>query len=349
MSRGGLVVIPTETVYGLAANAASAKAVARLSAATAASRGGAPFGPVAWHAPSRELALELIEPEIPLQRRLLSALLPGPVTFLVELPPDRLNAIRHRLGTSPGIIDDGQSLYIRVPDHAATRELLIAAWKTHVPIITPGISAAGWGDGSRIPTTPGDQAELIIDDGPTRFRKPSTRIRLAGASFAILSEGALDERAVRKAMERTILFVCSGNTCRSPMAAAIAKTLISVDAAEGLTTKIRSAGSSAGDGDPMTPESAKALKAMGIDVKGDHQSRGLTRQMISDADVIFTMTAQHAKQIRSMDPSAADKIKLLDPDGNDVPDPIGASQAVYTRTAERLRELIRKRLAELGP
>jgi len=347
LSRDGLVVIPTETVYGLAANAASAKAVAKLAAATAASR--TPFGPVAWHAPSRELVLELIEPEVPLQRRLLSALLPGPVTFLVELPPDRLNAIRHRLGIAPSIVDDGHELCIRVPDHAATRELLSAAWKARMPLITPSIAAAGWGDGSRLPTTPGDQAELIIDDGPTRYRKPSTRIRLAGASFAILSDGALEERAVRKAMERTILFVCSGNTCRSPMAAAIAKSLISVDAAEGLTNKISSAGSSAGDGDPMTPESAKALKAMGIDVKGDHQSRGLTRQMISDADVVYTMTAQHARQVRSMDSSAADKIKLLDPDGNDVPDPIGASQAVYTRTAERLRELIRKRLAELGP
>ncbi len=349
LTGGGLVAIPTETVYGLAANAASTQAVAKLAAATSGGRRDAVFGPVAWHAPSREVVMELVEPEIPVHRRLLTALLPGPVTFIVELPSARLEAIRSRLGVAPGIVDDGRSLCIRVPDHPAVRELLAAAWKQGVPVISQGIAAAGWGDGSRIPATPGDQAALIIDDGPTRYRKPSTRIRLMveDEGFAILSPGALEERAVRKAMEGTILFVCSGNTCRSPMAAAIAKSLIG-DESSGVKTRVRSAGASAADGDPMTPESAKALKAMGIDVRDEHKSRGLTRQMIADADVIFTMTAQHARQVLSMDPSAADKIKMLDPDGDNVPDPIGGSQAVYTRTAEHLRELIRKRLAELG-
>lgn len=359
LSSNGLVVIPTETVYGMAANAASAVAVARLAAATVGSRGGSPFGPVAWHAPSREVVLDLLQPETPVQQRLFTTLLPGPVTFIVELAADRLDAIRRRLGTAPGIVDDGRGVCIRVPDHAGTRELLEAAWAVGMPVITQGIAAAGWGDGSRIPASPGTQAGLIIDDGPTRYRKPSTRIRLlrddGGGGLVILSEGALEERAVRKAMERTILFVCSGNTCRSPMAAAIARSLLFDAKGAGdpnkPATRIRSAGSSAGDGDPMTPESVAALQSLGVDAKGieDHRSKGLTRQMIADADVIYTMTTQHARQVRSMDPSAADKIKLLDPEERDIPDPIGESQAVYTRTAERLRELIRKRLAELGP
>ncbi|NLW07860.1 MAG: low molecular weight protein arginine phosphatase, partial [Clostridia bacterium] len=87
-----------------------------------------------------------------------------------------------------------------------------------------------------------------------------------------------------------ILFVCTGNTCRSSMAAAIAKHLA---AERGLDIPIASAGIAARAGDPATPAAVEALAAMGIEL-GDHRARSLEAVMVHSADTILAMTARHA-------------------------------------------------------
>jgi protein-tyrosine phosphatase len=111
---------------------------------------------------------------------------------------------------------------------------------------------------------------------------------------------------------------------------------------------IVSAGTSAYDGDAATRETIDAVKSIGIDPSPltRHRSKGLTARMIDDAEVIYGMTANHVRAALSLAPEAAGKTKMLDPEGEDVPDPIGGSLEVYTRTARRLQELIRRRLAE---
>ncbi|WP_071542372.1 low molecular weight protein arginine phosphatase [Neomoorella thermoacetica] len=104
-----------------------------------------------------------------------------------------------------------------------------------------------------------------------------------------------------------ILFVCTGNTCRSSMAAAIAAKLAKE---RGLDVTISSAGLAAREGDPATPEAVQALAEMGLDLSS-HRARQLTAATVRDADLILTMTAEHRERILRDYPEARGKTYTL--------------------------------------
>jgi protein-tyrosine phosphatase len=199
----------------------------------------------------------------------------------------------------------------------------------------------------------GGKVDLVFDAGPSRYSKPSTIVKVGNDSYKVVRQGVYDERIIERLLRTTILFECSGNTCRSPMAEAITRRVLAErlhvpePELERKGISVISAGSYAMPGARATPQAVEALKEMGADLT-HHRSRPLTVEMIHQADMIFTMGRSHAAAVQALVPSATEKVATLDPAG-DIDDPIGGDAALYKTLAGQLQALIEKRLQEKVP
>jgi protein-tyrosine-phosphatase len=136
-----------------------------------------------------------------------------------------------------------------------------------------------------------------------------------------------------------LLFVCTGNICRSPMAEGLMKALLFPVSNHHIM--VCSAGTHAEDGLPAEPGAVRAAREHGADI-GGHRSRAIDGSLIADADLILVMERQQARFIRSMAHVTPDALRLLGEFAGgagapEIPDPYGGSFAVYRHCAEMIR------------
>lgn len=146
--------------------------------------------------------------------------------------------------------------------------------------------------------------------------------------------------------QRLILFVCTGNTCRSPMAAAIFNKLNNKSDWHAV-----SGGISAFDGDKPSEFAVKALKTdFDLDISG-HRSRSITREYLQKSELILTMTQTQKSFLCQQWPDLADRVltvgEMADEPSVQVPDPFGQGLVIYRAAAEELARLIEKIIAKL--
>lgn len=183
--------------------------------------------------------------------------------------------------------------------------------------------------------------------------KPATLISVqampAGPEAFVRSEINYQDHA--KQLPRFLLFVCSGNTCRSPMAAVIGNAEIAFrlkipfEAVDKNGVHSLSAGVSAALGAPMAREAQQTLLQLGLPVP-QHEARSVTVELANQVEKIFCMTQAHRTSVINLVPAAAAKTHCLDPNG-DIDDPMGKGMTAYLKCAQRIQDLVRIRFDEI--
>jgi len=347
LADGGLVVFPTETVYGLGANAVDPAALKRLREVKERHED----KPFTVHIGSRSAVHRFVPNLTGMGQRLTSKAWPGPLTLIFHV--EDVSAAQVIRETDPqhakALYHDG-TIGIRCPDDRAALGLLSAAG---VPVVAasanPAAQPAPVSADEALSSLNG-KVDLVLDAGRTRYAKPSTIVEVTDRSFQIVREGVLDERIIRRMTQVNFLVVCSGNTCRSPMAEGILRKLlaeklgVNEEELAALGYSVESAGVSAIGGICPTPAAVRALAARGISI-ASHRSQPLTAELVNRADYIFTMTDSHVESIARLYPAARDRVrKIAD---QDIEDPMGEGDDVYAQCARRIEQALSSRLQEV--
>lgn len=339
LAQGGIMVLPTSTHRALAASALRPAAIDRL---------------VAIHGESHPLSLALHgsaevadwQPNLSLVgRRLTRRLWPGPVTFLLQ--GDLRGGLATRL--DPVVarhVCANERLGLKIPDHSITCE---------IARLLPGpIAMCRVPETASIKTLARDSlVDSVLEDPTQPDHGGNTVVELDGGSWKILREGPVDAQAVSQSATTGILFVCTGNTCRSPMAEAICKLLLArrLKCKEGELEQhgfhVVSAGLAAPHGARAASHAQEIVESLGGSLRR-HTSKPITSRIVDQVDHVLTMTREHLDGLLATYPDTIDRARLLDPSGGDVDDPIGADRETYEETARIIQAHLCEFLDELG-
>ncbi len=336
LAEGQLIAIPTETVYGLAASACRPDAVERLLKVK-----GRPTGqPMALAIKSAEEAPDFVPDMSPLARRLARRCWPGPVTLVVD-NGHRDGLIAQLPQVVREVVAPNGSVGLRVPANEMSQAVLRMLTG---PIVLTSANRSGEPDAVTaqevIRHLDGDVA-MVLDDGPCRYGQPSSVVRVKHNSLEILREGVVGEATLRRLAGVMVLVICTGNTCRSPMAEllmrdAVAKSLnCKIEELDTRGVIVMSAGIAAAPGCPPTSEAIQVMREQGLDLSR-HEAQPVTETLIRHADLILAMTQSHLHSIVDRWPEAAGRTHLLMPDRSDVADPIGQSVGAYRHCAAQI-------------
>ena len=348
LTAGGIVAFPTETVYGLAACPTVPGALDRLDAVKG--RPGAKPYTLHIHDPNQ---LFHYVPEPPWLAKVLAKKgWPGPITLVVALTEEQAVHARSRFAQDYDKFFHDNTIGLRCPSHPVAARLLAHC---PLPVVAPSANPAGeapaWDADHVRKFFSAKEVDLLLDAGPTRFRGSSTVVKVGGPNLQILRVGALDPSAIDRLARFTILFVCTGNTCRSPMAAGLCRKILvdSLSCREeqlaDFKITVESAGTSAASGIGPSPQAVEAMRTFSIDL-ASYRSRPVSADLVNRADVIFAMTAEHKDFICRLVPGACDRVQLLSRD-KPVTDPLGQPTSAYIGCAQWLQDLVRDRLEEL--
>lgn len=346
--EGKLVVFPTETVYGLAASARRRDGVERIFEA----KGRSDKQPLSLVVRGIEDALDYA-PNLGVKaERLGRRCWPGPVTLVVkhgedeglvrQLPPEVRQAVAPN--GEVGLRAPAHQIVLDVLRMLAGPIVLTSANRSGEP---PAVTA------QEAVRSLGDHVALVLDDGPCRYGQASTVVRVGPEGCECLREGVVPREALERLSGMLIVIVCTGNTCRSPMAEALMRRLVaerlgcSTGEVEARGVMIVSAGVSAAPGGCAAAEAIETMRQRGLDITC-HETQPLTDKLVRHADLLLALTSGHRQQIVRRWPEAAPRTMTVRVDQGDIEDPIGGPPEVYQQCAAEIEEALRQRVQSLA-
>lgn len=328
LKNGGLVIFPTETVYGIGANMQSAAAVERLYAIKKRPAN----KPFSIHLSNAD-AVEQYAKDVPaVAWHLMDAFWPGPLTLILK-------------GISYPTVG------LRLPDNRIALDLIAGAG---VPVVAPSANISDKEapvDFSQAIKDFDGVVEVALDGGRTKFGIESSIVDASVHPAKIVRVGAVKQDMLEAVLrQKTVLFICTGNTCRSPLAKFYLEKRLKDAGRDDVT--VLSRGIMAMEGMGASPEVRKLLLDEGIDATS-HISQRIGPEAIKRSDIILVMEKMHEEEIKRMMPQAAHKVFLLKEfakihdDTLNILDPIGKPLEVYQdvfavikEAAERIVEVI---------
>ncbi|MBI3617168.1 MAG: threonylcarbamoyl-AMP synthase [Candidatus Omnitrophica bacterium] len=323
--KGGLVVFPTETVYGVGANLANDAAMRRLREV----KKRAPDKPFSILISQVGLISNYTPATDPALYKLIDTYWPGPLTVVV-----------------PGKQED-QTIGVRMPNHPIALRLVQDAQCT---IAAPSANFEGNPAPATCQEALRDMDGLVdaaIDGGAAKLGIGSSVVDLAHGSPKVLRDGVITQEDVdRVVKKKVILFVCTGNSCRSVMAEYLLKSML----AGRQDVEVTSAGTGVFLQTTASSETVSILKEEGIDA-AHHLSRAIHSILLKKSDLIIVMTRGHRQQVLERVPEVEKRIYLLrefidTPSGYqielDVPDPIGQPHYAYKECFAVVKEAMHK-------
>lgn len=341
LTGGDLVVFPTETGYVTAAKASDSQAAEKLGR-TFDGQSDVTFS----LAPARTSELlKYVNKLSTTARRLADRCWPGPLTLQFALE-NAGPAFSDLPDATKRLIAPNGAFALRIPAHASLQE-------AQRNLSTPLIFASRPNSDSPVeaigPSL--DVISTILDDGPPKFAGQPTVVRIDGERFEVVESGVLTPGRVQRLSNEMILFVCSGNTCRSPMAEAITKRSLAseldveIDRLSDAGYTIVSAGVSAASGASASEHARDVIRDFGGDLD-DHVAQRLTPQIAFAADRIVVMTREHQEIITHLWPSVASRVQRLGGD-RDVVDPFGMGRDDYFAAASSIAERVKLLIGEI--
>ena len=341
LRSGGLVAFPTDTVYGLGAHFFHEQANELLYRVKQRPRE-KPFPMLIENKEYLQTYVQHLDSKV---NRLIDAFWPGPLTLILQCDSGALK---------------GRKVGFRVPDDLIA-ELLLKV--SGFPLAVPSANHSGKPSPRSAQEVLRDldgEIELIVDGGPCKIGKESTVVELNEGSLNILRYGSLSREKIEtclsrpdisRAMVNNVLFVCTGNSCRSVMAQNLLRKCL-----EGKKhIQIDSAGTTAYPGMKPSQYATAVMREIGIDIE-NHLSKPITPELIRENDLIIVMTRAHKRFLLEMSPMPdvdSHKTHLLmdfssrwDFFGTEVEDPIGQPYWAYENCLEMMKEPI-ERLAQL--